>query len=101
MNYSNKKYLYALIDAYLEKKLDEKTFCDNFYKAFDLGERSSELDQSEELIFDELGFVVGRFSSHEEDLKKMPNFFYNKNQLAAMIHKTKQELMKIHPEYFS
>ncbi len=101
MIFRGTKYLYILINYYLDQKINEKTFCDEFYKSFDLGENSSDLDKLEEKIFDELGIVVGRYTAYGQDLNELPHFFYNKNQLAEKILETKTALMKIHPEYFA
>lgn len=100
MNFSGKQYLYVLINYILDKKIDEKTFCDEFYKSFDQGENSADLDRLEEKIFDELAEVAGRYTSYEDDLKALPHFFYDKTQLMSKILETKQKLLKIHPEYF-
>lgn len=92
--------LWRLIGFYVDQRIDEANFCRVFFSLYLHEINYDDFDEEEQEILSELSEVAGRFSPYEEDLKEMPNFFYDKNQLAAKILETKQKLMKIYPEYF-
>ena len=50
-------------------KIDDKTFCDEFYYSYGLEMDGSTLTKLEREVFDVLSIVTGRFSCYEEDLK--------------------------------
>ena len=100
MVFRNKKYLYILLNVYLKGEINEVTFCDEFYKAYNLGEVEERLEETEDSIFNPLSEVAGRFSEFESDHEKYPGVYYTKAELAEKILETKTALMKILPEYF-
>ncbi|MCX6987334.1 MAG: magnesium and cobalt transport protein CorA [Chlamydiae bacterium] len=100
MVFRNKKHLYILVNFYLKGEINEVTFCDEFYKAYNLGEVEERLEETEDSIFNPLSEVAGRFSEFESDHQKYPGVYYTKAELAEKILETKIALMKIHPEYF-
>ena len=100
MVFRNKKHLYILVNFYLKGEINEVTFCDEFYKAYNLGEVEERLEETEDSIFNPLSEVAGRFSEFESDHEKYPDVYYTKAELAEKILETKIALMKIHSEYF-
>ena len=73
---NDKRRLYWLIDQYLSDKINEITFCDEFYYSYDLEMDYSMLTELEHKLFSELSTVAGRFSEYEEDHLGLQNGFY-------------------------
>ena len=99
-SYDDVRFVYLIINEYLNNKITEKQFCDEFRASYDLEIDLYALDSKEYEALHELSEVAGRFSEFESDHKKYPGLYYTKAELADKILKTKQKLMKIHPEYF-
>ena len=94
------RFIFFIINEYLNKKINENQFCDEFRASYDLEIDLYALEVKVYEALHELGEVAGRFSEFESDHKKYPGLYYTKEELAAKILETKQKLMKIHPEYF-
>lgn len=89
---SDKRRLYWLIDQYLVGKINELSFCDEFYYLYDLGIDRKALTESERKIFENLSMVVSRFSQHEEDHKLDARAFATKQELGQEILNAKNRL---------
>ena len=98
--YDDVRFVYLIINEYLNNKITEKQFCDEFRASYDLEIDLYALDSKEYEALHELGEVAGRFSPYDEDHIESPGVLYTKQELAAKILETKFKLMKIHPEYF-
>ncbi len=91
----NKKYLYLIIDLFASGKIDEKTFCDEYYYSYDLAIDYSTLTENEYRIFLELSEIVDRFSEYPEDHKLDIHAFTNKEELKKKILETKNALENV------
>ncbi len=91
---SDKRRLYWLIDQYLLGKIDEPTFCDEFYYSYDLEVDGNALTKVEKAAFAELSTIAERFSEYEEDHLGLPNGFYTAEELKQKIIETKEKLQK-------
>ena len=86
---NDKRRVYWLIDLYLAGKIDDKTFCDEFYYSYGLEMDGSTLTKLEREVFDVLSIVTGRFSCYEEDLK-LYKVYYSKKDLCYAIIEAKR-----------
>lgn len=89
---NDKQRLYWLIDQYLLDKIDEPTFCDEFYYSYDLEITNDMLSEMEQQAFSDLSKVASRFSQHEEDHKLDANAFSTVKELREKIIETKDKL---------
>ena len=88
----DKRRLYWLMDSYLSDKIDERTFCDEFYYSYSLEISDDDLSELEKKVFPELDTVSSRFSEFEEDHKLDARAFYTKDQLYQKIQETRDKL---------
>jgi hypothetical protein len=91
----DKRRIYYLINMYLSEKVDETTFCNEFYYSYDLELDYRSLTEEEHKAFSELGEVAGRFSEFGEDHKKLPGVYYTKKELRQKTLETKEKLTNI------
>ena len=89
---TDKRRIYQLIDMYLSGKINETTFCDEFYYCFDLELDYDTLTEDEYKVFYELSEITGRFSRFEEDHQQHPGVFYTKEEVQQKIIETKEKL---------
>jgi hypothetical protein len=89
---TDKRRIYQLIDMYLSGKINESTFCHEFYCSYDLELDYNTLTEDEYKSFYELSEITIRFSEFEEDIKKYPGVYYTKNELKKKIIETKRKL---------
>ncbi len=89
---SDKRRLYWLIDQYLERKLGEREFCDEFYYSYDLEVDKEILTNIEKQAFLSLSVVSSRFSQYEEDHKLDSRAFSTAQELGEKIRETKDKL---------
>jgi len=89
---SDKQRLYWLIDQYLSQKIDEPTFCDEFYYSYDLEIDRDTFCDIEKKVFADLSIISDRFSEFEEDHLGLPNGFYSREELKQKIIETKEKL---------
>ena len=56
------------MECYLDGKIDESTFCDEYYYSHDLeiGRNSNSFSIEEKILFYELELVADRYSPYEE-----------------------------------
>lgn len=94
---NDKRRLYRLIDQYLLGKIDEPTFCDEFYYSYDLEINNETLTEVEQQVFAELSNVSGRFSQYEEDQKLDAHAFSTVPELKQKIIETKERLKEQGP----
>jgi len=85
---NNKKRLYWLMDEFLLRRIDARTFCNEYYYCYDLELDSDLLDNKEKKAFAELSIVVNRFSEFEEDLLKYPGTYFTEKQLREKMNTT-------------
>lgn len=97
---NDKRRIYWLIDAFLKGNITEEIFCDEFYYSFDLEIDYNSLNPAEYKLFNELAFVVSRFTSNDEELIKYPKAYFSRKELNDKISYVSNELHKIQPEYF-
>lgn len=91
---TDKRRIYQLIDVYLSGKINESTFCYEFYCSFDLELDYEKLFEDEYKSFCELSEIASRFSESEEDIKKYPGVYYTKEELHRKVVETEQKLRK-------
>jgi hypothetical protein len=89
---NDKRRLYQLMDIYLSGKIDESTFCDEFYYSYDLEIAIDSLTDIEKEAFADLSTVSDRFSEFEEDHIKFHKCFFTAEQLKQKIIETKEKL---------
>lgn len=94
---SDKRRLYWLIDQYLFGKIDEPTFCDEFYYSYDLEINNKTFSDVEQQTFAELSNVSSRFSQYEEDHKLDARAFSTVQELKQKIIETKEKLQEQSP----
>ena len=73
---NDKRRVYWLIDLYLAGKIDDKTFCDEFYYSYDLEMDGSTLTKLEREVFDVLSIVTERCSFVEEEDPEIKKVFF-------------------------
>ena len=89
---NDKRRIYWLIDEYLQGKINEPTFCDEFYYSYDLGVDKNTLIDLEHEAFSELSRVTSRFSEFDEDHQLDPRAFSTTQELKKKIIETKEKL---------
>jgi len=83
---------------YLSGKINESTFCYEFYCLYDLELDYDTLLEEEQTAFSELGKVASRFSEFEEDIEKYPGTYFTKKELKEAIIETEEKLKKYFEE---
>ena len=94
-NINDKKKLYWLLDQYLLGKINERTFCDEFYYSYDLEIKHKDFTKEEVDIFSDLSLVLSRFSEFEEDHLLSSKAFSTKEELMKKVKESKNKLAKI------
>jgi hypothetical protein len=95
---SDKRRIYWLLEQYLQNRIDETTFCDEFYFSYDLGINKEVLNVLERQVFWELSHVASRFSQYEEDHKLDPHAFTTKEELKEKIIEIYEKLKQQSPD---
>lgn len=90
--YTDKKRIYWLINQYLENKITQCNFADEYYKSYCLETDLNTLTDKETKVFDELAEVATRFTDIEEDLKNYPGVYYTPQELDQKIMQTRKAL---------
>jgi hypothetical protein len=93
----DKRRLYWLMDSYLSGKIDERTFCDEYYYSYDLEVDYKDLSPIEEKAFSELSAVSSRFSEFEEDHKLDAKAFSTVEELKRKVRDTQEKLKAERP----
>lgn len=96
---NDKRRIYQLISMYIEKKIDEETFCNDFLSSYDLYLDYETLSEEEYEAFSELGKIASRFSEYEEDIIKYPGLYSTKESLNQKIVEIRNRLAKFFNEY--
>lgn len=91
---NDKRRIYKLIDIYLSGKINESTFCNEFYSSYDLELDYDTLMEDEYKVFYELSEITCRFSEFEEDIRKYPGVYRTKEEVKQKIIETKEKLKK-------
>ena len=91
---NDKRRVYWLIDLYLAGKIDDKTFCDEFYYSYGLEMDGSTLTKLEREVFDVLDIVTGRFSFVEEEDPEIRKALFDKKDLCYTIIEAKRSFEK-------
>lgn len=89
---NDKRRLYWLIDEFILGRIDEQTFCDEYYYSYNLEIDSATYNETEKRVFGELGKVSDRFSPFESDYELDARAFTNKNDLRQAINVAKRAL---------
>jgi hypothetical protein len=92
---NDKRRLYWLIECFIEKKIDESTFCNEFYYSYDLEIDVNDLNEQELNLFDELNAIASRFSPYESDYNLDKRAFTTKEQLREKIAEVYIKLKKV------
>lgn len=79
---------------YLSGKINESTFCHEFYCSYDLELDYDTLMEDEYKAFYELSEITSRFSEFEKDIKKYPGVYHTKEEVKQKTIKTKEKLKK-------
>lgn len=93
-NKSDKRRLYWIIEQYMLGKIDEPTFCDEFYYSYDLEVSNDTLSEIEKQVFSDLSNVSSRFSQYEEDHKLDAKAFSTVKELRQKIIETNEKLQE-------
>ena len=88
----DKRRLYWLIDHYLSDKIDERTFCDEYYYSYDLEIDYGTFSDVEQKAFNELSVISSRFSEFEEDHQLDARAFSTKEELRQKVQETQEKL---------
>ena len=96
-NKNDKRRLYWLINLYLENKIDERNFCDEFYYSYDLEIDNNDLTEKEHDAFSSLSAISGRYSEYKEDHMLDANAFTTTQELCDKIKETHNKLKAISP----
>ena len=93
---SDKRRLYWLMECYLDGKIDESTFCDEYYYSHDLeiGRNSNSFSIEEKTLFFELEMFLNQFAPDEQFHKRFPGSFWTKQELHYKIRDTYETLKK-------
>ncbi len=89
---SDKRYIYNLINDYLENKIDEVVLCDGMYFSYVHEIDESTLNDIESEAFSELEAVTSRFSKFEEEHKLDPKAFRTKEEVRQAAIEDKEKL---------
>ena len=89
--------MYWLIDQYLLGKIDEQTFCDEFYYSYDLEINIEILSEIEKHTFTDISIVSSRFSNYEQDYKLDERAFSTVQELKEKIIEAKVKLQQQSP----
>ena len=84
-NRNDKRHIYWLIDEYLNKNIDVRHFCDEFYFSYALEIEPESLNEIEKNTFIELNKIISRFSPFEEDFELDRNAFTTIEELNRAI----------------
>lgn len=96
-NKNDKRRLYWLIDEYLTGKINDVTFCDEFYESYDMEIASEALNEVEKIAFNELSQVASRFSQYESDHELDANAFSTSKELMQKSIETREKLEGCRP----
>lgn len=88
----DKRYLYWIIEEYLENHISSRVFCDSFYEAYDLELNSRDLSSIELKVFSQLGTIANRFSEFQEDIDQYPGVYFSEVELKEAIMSAKKKL---------
>lgn len=88
----DKRRLYWLIESFSSGKIDERTFCDEFYYSYDLEIDYETFSALETEAFAELSSVSSRFSEFEEDHKLDSKAFSTVEELRQKVKETQLKL---------
>ncbi len=91
---TDKRRIYQLIEQYSSGKINESTFCNEFYYSYDLELDYETLLKDEYEEFYNLSLVTRRFCESEEDIKKHPGVYTTKDELNQIVKQTKLNLDK-------
>ena len=91
---NDKRYLYDLINNYLENKIDEDELCDKIYDSFVHEIDDLTLNDIELEAFSELEKVTKRFSAYEEDHKLDSKAFTTKEEVRQAAIDAKNKLQR-------
>lgn len=89
---NDKRYIYNLIDDYLENKIDEVALCDGMYFSYVHEIDESTLSDVESEAFSKLEMITKRFSKFEEDHKLDSKAFSTKDEVRQAVIETKEKL---------
>ncbi|TDQ12024.1 hypothetical protein [Pedobacter metabolipauper] len=91
-NKNDKRRLYWLIDEYLTGKINDVTFCDEFYDSYDLEIVNESFNEVEKIVFYELSQVASRFSQYESDHELDANAFSTSQEVMQKSIETREKL---------
>ena len=91
---SDKRYIYNLINDYLESKIDEVALCDGMYSSYVHEIDETTLNDAESEVFSELEMVTKRFSEFDSDHKLDPKAFTTKEEVKKAVIEAKKKLQE-------
>ena len=93
MYYKNdKKYIYQLIDMFIDGAISASTFCDEFYSSYNLEISDADLSESEIDVFGKIDRVSSRFSEYAEDHQLDSKAFSTESELREKVIYLKSKL---------
>jgi len=95
---SDKRRIYQLLDMYLSGRINESTFCHEFYCSYDLELDFDTLTEEEDKAFYELSEITSRFSEFQKDIEKYPDVYHTKEEVKRKVTGTKLRLEKYFKE---
>lgn len=89
---NDKRRLYWLIDEYLAGRIDEPSFCDEYYFSFNMEIDHADFLDLEKKQFENISKTASRFSEFEDDHKLDSKAFANAQELREKILEAKKQL---------
>lgn len=94
MEKADKEYLYKIINYYLNKQINPREFCDEFYYCYSKELDYDTLSDKEQIFFGKLSTITSRFSEFVEDHIKYPGTYFDKKDLDSTIQEVSEQLKK-------
>ena len=80
------------MQQYLVGKIDERTFCDEYYYSYGLEIDYETLLDVEQRAFAELSAVSRRFTEFQEDIEQYPGVYFTSRELHEKVKETQDKL---------
>ena len=90
----DKKRLYWLVEQYLSKKIDDRTFCDSYHESYDLEIDYKLLLDVEWKYLSELSAIARRFTEFKEDLEQYPGVYFTSKELRKKVKEIREKLRR-------
>lgn len=90
---NDKRYLYWIIDLYLENKINTESFSNSFNSSYVIEIDKNNLEDWEYCIFNKIDTVTGRYNEDTSDIpENLKYFFYTGDEVRILVKKAKESL---------